>query len=103
MYAIIETGGKQYWVVPGETIRIEKIEAEAGKEVIIPALWAAGDAAQGQEPVISRQAKVTVEVLKQDRAKKILVFKRRQKKAYKRMRGHRQYLTDIRIKSISLN
>ena len=103
MYAIIETGGKQYWVVPGETLRIEKIEAQPGQEVTFPALWAAADASEGKEPETSRGGKVTAEVLKQDRGAKILVFKRRQKKAYKRLKGHRQYLTDIRVKSISLN
>ncbi len=103
MYAIIETGGKQFWVTPGETIRVEKLEAEAGKEVTFNALWAVGDAKEGQEASSSRSGKVVAEVLGQERGPKIIVFKRRQKKAYKKTQGHRQNLTDLRIKSISLN
>jgi large subunit ribosomal protein L21 len=103
MYAIIETGGKQFWVSPGETIRVEKLEAEKGKELSFDALWAVGDAAAGQEPAPSRKAKVTAEVVKQMRGPKIIVFTKKTKKAYKRMQGHRQWLTEIRIKSISLN
>jgi large subunit ribosomal protein L21 len=98
MYAIIETGGRQFWVSPGETIRVEKLEAEKGKELTFNALWAVDDAQK-----TSRKASVTAEVVKQDRGPKILVFKKRQKKAYKKMRGHRQWLTDIKIKSISIN
>lgn len=103
MYAIIETGGKQYWVTPDETIRVDKLEAEAGKELTFKALWAVGDAKEGQEPQVSREAKVTVEVARQDRGPKVLVFKKRTKKAYKKMQGHRQYLTDLKIKAISFN
>jgi len=103
MYAIIETGGRQFWVAPGETIRVEKLEAEPGKELTLPALWAVGDAKDGQEPDSSRNAQVAAEVVRQCRGPKILVFKKRSKKAYKKMQGHRQYYTDIRIKSISIN
>jgi large subunit ribosomal protein L21 len=98
MYAIIETGGRQFWVSPGETIRVEKLEAEQGKELTFKALWAVGDNNQS-----SKSADVVAEVVKQGRGPKIIVFKRRQKKAYKKQRGHRQSLTDLKIKSISLN
>lgn len=103
MYAIIETGSKQYWVEPGEIIRVETLDAEKGKEVTFTALWAAGDAKEGQEPQISRKASVVAEVVAQTRGPKILVFKKRQKKAYKKMLGHRQNLTELKIKTISLN
>jgi large subunit ribosomal protein L21 len=103
MYAIIETGGRQFWVTPGETVRVEKLKAEAGQEVTFKALWAVGDAKEGQEPVVSREAKVVAEVARQDRGPKIIVFKKRTKKAYKKTQGHRQWLTDIVIKSISFN
>ena len=103
MYAIIETGGKQFWVTPGETFRVEKLEAQAGQEVTFAALWAVADAKEGQEPASSRSAKVVAEVVGQPRGPKIIVFKRRQKKAYKKTQGHRQNLTELRIKSISLN
>jgi large subunit ribosomal protein L21 len=100
MYAIIETGGKQYWVSPGETIKVEKLQAE-GKELTLDALWAGGDkAAEGSK---SPKAKVVLEVLADVRAPKILVFKKRSKKAYKKMKGHRQTLTQVRVKSISFN
>ena len=103
MYAIIETGGRQFWVCPGETIRVEKLAVEPGKELTFNALWAAGDAAEGKEPEISQKAQVTAEVVKQTRGPKIIVFKRRQKKAYRKTQGHRQDYTDIKIKAISIN
>ena len=103
MYAIIETGGRQFWVTPGETLRVEKLEGQDGKEVKFPALWAVGDAKEGQEPQSSRKATVTAEIRGQVQGPKILVFKRRQKKAYKKLQGHRQKLTSLQIKSISLN
>lgn len=103
MYAIIETGGKQFWVTPGETIRIEKLEAAPGQEVSFDALWAVGDSQEGQEAPVSRQAKVVAEVLSQVQGPKILVFKKRSKKAYKKMQGHRQVLTALKIKGISFN
>ena len=103
MYAIIETGGKQYWVIPGEKIRVEKLEVEGGKELTFKALWAADDAKAGQEPSSTQKATVTAEVVRGLRAPKILVFKKRTKKAYKKMKGHRQNLTEILIKSISFN
>lgn len=103
MYAIIETGSRQYWVTPGETLRVDKLEAQKGKEITFNALWAVGDAKEGQEPQISRKASVVAEVLTESKGPKILVFKKRTKKAYKKMLGHRQHMTDIKIKSISLN
>ena len=103
MYAIIETGGKQLWVVPGETVKVEAVEAEQGAKVVFNALWAVGDAKEGQEPATSRTAKVTATVVKQGRGPKIIVFKKRTKKAYKKMKGHRQWLTEIKIENISLN
>lgn len=103
MYAIIETGGKQLWVVPGETVKVERLEAEAGAKLTFNALWAVGETKEGQEPAYSRSAKVTATVVRQSRAPKILVFKKRTKKAYKKMRGHRQDLTELKIDGISFN
>jgi large subunit ribosomal protein L21 len=103
MYAIIETGGKQLWVVPGETVKVEKLELEKGAKIEFKALWAVGDAKEGQEPTYSREAKVTGTVVDQDRGPKIIVFKKRTKKAYKKRIGHRQWLTHIKIEAISLN
>ena len=103
MYAIIETGGRQFWVSPGETIRVEKLEVDPGKELTFKALWAVGDAPEGKDAASSRTAQVTVEVVKQLRGPKIIVFKRRTKKAYRKTKGHRQSYTDLRIKTISIN
>ncbi|MDD5656268.1 MAG: 50S ribosomal protein L21 [Elusimicrobia bacterium] len=103
MYAIIETGGRQFWVEPGETIHVEKLEVEPGKELTLPALWAVDDPREGRQPEPSRKAQVTVEVVGQRRGPKIIVFKKRSKKAYRKTQGHRQYYTDIRIKAIYFN
>jgi large subunit ribosomal protein L21 len=103
MYAIIETGGKQLWVIPGETVQVEKLKAEPGAKLTFNAIWAVADAKEGQEAASSRQAKVTATVVKQGQGPKIIVFKKRSKKAYKKTQGHRQQLTSIKIESISLN
>ena len=102
MYAIIETGGRQYWVEPGTTLRVETLKHEPGKEFSLDALWAVGDAVEGTEPAISRSGKVVAEVVKNLRGPRLIVFKRRTKKAYKKMHGHRQNLTEIRIKTIAV-
>ncbi|MFC1679736.1 50S ribosomal protein L21 [Elusimicrobiota bacterium] len=101
MYAIIETGGKQYWVVPGETVQIGKLSAKAGDTLELNALWAAEeDKAKGKS---SQKATVTVEVVRQMKGPKIIVFKKKPKSHYRRKQGHRQALTEIRVKKISLN
>jgi large subunit ribosomal protein L21 len=102
-YAIIKTGGKQYRVAPGETLKVEKLEAKAGDEVKIDEVVFAknGDKALTGRPKISG-ASVTAEVVRQLRAPKVIVFKMRQKKVYKKTQGHRQWLTELRIKQISL-
>lgn len=103
MYAIIETGGRQFWVAPGETIRVEKLDVEPGKDLTFKALWAVGDAKDGEAPAVSRAGTVVAQVKAQDRGPKIIVFKKRTKKAYKKTRGHRQAYTEVVIKAISLN
>ena len=103
MYAIIETGGKQLWVIPGETVKVEKLEAKEGDKLTFDALWAVGDAPEGQEPKSVRGGKVQATVVKHGRGEKIIVFKKRTKKAYKKTQGHRQWLTSIKIENISLN
>lgn len=102
-YAIIQTGGKQYRVAEGETLKVQKLEAEAGQEIKIEeVLFArADDKSYTGRPNVSG-ASVTAEVVRQFRAPKILVYKERQKKVYKKTQGHRQWLTELRIKQISL-
>jgi len=104
MYAIIETGGKQYWVVPGDTLRVEKLEAKEGSELVLDALWAASAGQEeGKAAPVGQAAKVTVEVLRQVGGPKIIVFKKRPKKNWVRRMGHRQHLTEIRVKNIAFN
>lgn len=99
MYAIIQTGSKQYRVQPGELLKVEKLDGDPGREVSLDVLWGAGD--DGKEP--GQKGKVTAEIVRQLRAPKVLVFKKKRKKGYKKMQGHRQGLTEIRVKSISLS
>src|SRR5258708_4797501 len=102
-YAIVKTGGKQYRVAEGETLKGEKLEAKAGEEVKLEDVLFAksdGKTVTGR-PRISG-ASVTAQVIRQLRAPKIIVFKQRQKKVYKKTQGHRQYLTELRINKISL-
>ena len=102
MYAIIETGSKQYWVEPGQNLQVEKLEAEAGATVELKALWAAEANGTSPDAKAAKAAKVTAEVVKHLRGRKIIVFKKRPKKGYERTQGHRQNLTEIKIKEIIL-
>ncbi len=100
MYAIIETGGKQYKVAPGEVIRVEKLPGEKGSEVEFRALAVAAD----NEPIrAGRQvARVTGTILGQGRGEKVIVFKFKRKKQYKRTIGHRQAYTSVKIETIQV-
>ena len=101
MYAIIETGGKQFWVIPGETIQVEKLDAKEGAEIEMKAVWAAGEGVSAGSDVSQLpKAKVTAEILRHLRAPKIIVFKKRTKKAYQKTQGHRQSFTEVRIDEI---
>jgi large subunit ribosomal protein L21 len=102
MYAIVETGGKQYWVNAGETLQVNKLEAKQGDVVELKALWASKEEPESETPG-SPKAKVTAEVVRQMRGEKIIVFKKRPKSRYRRRKGHRQWLTELRIKDISFN
>ena len=102
MYAIVETGGKQYRVQEGTRLRVESLPDAAGGEIALDkVLLVSTDAGlKVGNPVVSG-AKVMAEVVAHDRAKKILVFKKRSKKTYKKTIGHRQNYTELLIKSIS--
>lgn len=102
MYAIIETGGKQYWVKPGQDLQVEKLDAEAGANVELKVLWAANEEGTSADTKAGNMAKVTAQVVKHLRGPKILVFKKRPKKGYERTIGHRQDLTQIKITDIQL-
>lgn len=104
MYAIIESGGRQYKVEPGTTLQVNKLKAEPGSEVTLERvlLVADGDTVTVGNPNVS-DAKVVATVVKQKRDKKIIVFKKRRKKGYKKTQGHRQYITELKVKEIIKN
>ena len=101
MYAIIETGGKQYRVEEGSKIVVEKLAAQAGSDVTLDkVLMGGGVDCKGGAPYLAGAA-VTAEVVEQGRGPKVMVFKRRRRKDSKTLRGHRQDCTTIRVKSIN--
>lgn len=101
MYAIIETGGKQYNVKEGDVIYVEKLEAAAGDEYIFDKVLAVGndDTITVGTPLVAG-ATVKAEVIEQGKGKKIIVYKYKAKKSYHKKRGHRQPFTKLTIKSI---
>ena len=103
MHAIIETGGKQYKVAEGDTLFIEKLPVEAGETVTFDKVLAVldGDKATFGAPVVDG-AKVTASVVKNGKGKKIIVFKYKPKKGYRRKQGHRQPYTKVTIGKISV-
>ncbi len=102
MYAIIETGGKQYRVEPGATIQVETVPGDIGAQVEIDQVrlvHAEAGLMIGQ-PLV-KGAKVTAEILRHGRTRSITVFKKKRRKNYRRTRGHRQGFTKLLIKSIA--
>jgi len=101
MYAVIKTGGKQYKVSEGETLKIEKIEGNRGDAVSLDDVLMIskdGEIKVGTPTV--KGAKVVGEITGQTRGSKITVFKMKRRKGYRRKTGHRQNLTNLRIKEI---
>lgn len=100
MYAVIRTGGKQYRVSAGDRLRVEKIPGAVGDNVSFDeVLMLGGDKVAVGTPTVSG-AKVSAQILAQDRAKKIIVFKMRRRKNYRRKNGHRQPYTEVRVTGI---
>ena len=101
-YAVIETGSKQYRVSAGQVIEIEKLDAEAAQEVAFDKVLAFSDgtALKVGAPLIAG-AKVVGKVVEQFKGKKLVSFKRKRRKGYRRTMGHRQSLTRVEIISIS--
>lgn len=99
MYAVIRAGGKQYRVAPGDVIRVEKLNGTNG-QVEFPVL-----AVSSEEGQVGKQAdaRVVGEVLEEGRSPKVLVFHYKRKKQYKKLRGHRQAFTAVRITEIASN
>jgi large subunit ribosomal protein L21 len=100
-YAVVRTGGKQYRVSPGDLVRVELLPAESGSTVELDQvlLASAGGAVRIGTPLVAG-VKVRAEVVEQGRAKKILVFKMKRRKNERRKRGHRQYVTTLRVLEI---
>ena len=98
MFAVIKTGGKQYRVEKDSVIRVEKLEAEAGKTVKLDDVLMIGDGANTKvgAPMVAG-ASVSAEVVKQTRNRKILVFKKRRRHNSRRKNGHRQYQTVLKV------
>ncbi|MCQ2516342.1 MAG: 50S ribosomal protein L21 [Saccharofermentans sp.] len=100
MYAVIKTGGKQYKVAVGDEIFVEKLDAEAGSTITFDEVLAVGDD-DGIKAGKDVAAKVTAEVVKQGKNKKVVVLKYKAKKGYRRKNGHRQPYTRVRITGIA--
>ena len=102
MHAIIETGGKQYRVAPGDVVRVEKLEGEVGSEIELPlraVFKEEGDLVAGTD---LGQSSVKGTIVANGRAKKVLVFKFKRKKQYKRTIGHRQSFTEVKVGDIEI-
>lgn len=102
MYAIVETGGKQYRVEPGAIIQVEKVASEVGQTIE----WDKVRLVHGESGVLIGQplldgARVTGEVIRQGRTRSITIFKKKRRKNYRRTKGHRQYFSQVRITGIT--
>ncbi len=103
MYAIIRTGGKQFRAEPGKTIRVPSLDAEPGEKVTFGEVLVAGtdDGLKVGTPTVAGAA-VTGEVVKHGKDKKVIIFKWKRRKNYRRKQGHRQGFTEVRVADITL-
>ena len=99
MYAIVTTGGKQYKVATDDVITVEKLDGEVGSKVELPVLFL-NDGKIVTDPAKLAKAKVTAEILEQFKGEKQLVFKFHKRKRYRRLNGHRQQLTKVKITKV---
>ena len=100
MYAVVATGGKQYKVSPGEKVRVEKLEGNAGDKIVLDNVLFISDQKAVGTPYIEGAA-VEGEITKQGKSKKVIVYKYKSKKGYHKKNGHRQLYTELFIESIS--
>ncbi|WP_433930561.1 50S ribosomal protein L21 [Sorangium cellulosum] len=101
MYAVIKTGGKQYRVAEGQKLRVEKLAGNAGDKVTFSeVLLVGGDSPKIGKPLVNG-ASVAAEITGQDRGKKIVVFKFKRRKNFRRKNGHRQPYTELKITGIT--
>ena len=101
MYAVIADRGKQYFVKPGETLRVDRLDRPVGEKVVFDRvlLVAGDDEVQAGAPLVEG-AKVEATVLGEIKDKKVIVFKKKRRKMYRRKQGHRQRYTDLKVESI---
>ncbi|MEA1961089.1 MAG: 50S ribosomal protein L21 [Bacillota bacterium] len=101
MYAIVQTGGKQYKVAVGDILNVEKLDAVAGDKLTLDQVLMVKDedGVKVGSPIVEG-AKITVEVIEQGRGKKITVFKYKKRKNYRRKQGHRQAYTKLKVEKI---
>ena len=101
MLAIIKTGGKQYKVIPGQKIKIEKLNVSEGQEIIFDQvlLLEKNKKVEIGSPLV-KGAKVTGKILKQGKGEKVIIFKYKAKKRYKIKKGHRQLFTEVEIRQL---
>jgi large subunit ribosomal protein L21 len=101
MYAIVATGGKQLKVAAGDVVTVEKLDAAAGENVTFDVIFLADEDTIVVDPAELASAKVTGEVLEHFKGEKAIIFKFKKRKGYKRLKGHRQQLTKVRITDVS--
>jgi large subunit ribosomal protein L21 len=104
MYAVFQTGGKQFRAEPGARLRVPSLDVEPGSSVVFDQVLLAGDgdaSVQVGAPMVAG-ATVKAEVLRHGRDKKIIVFKRKRRKGYRKKQGHRQGFTEIRVDEVAL-
>jgi large subunit ribosomal protein L21 len=101
MYAIIQTGGKQFRAEPGQTLKVPSLPAEVGDKVTFDqVLLTGGDKGVAVGAPTVAGAKVTAEVIRHGKARKVIIFKWKRRKNYRRKQGHRQGFTEVRIGEI---
>jgi len=102
MYAVIRTGGKQYRVAPGDVVKIESVVSQEDADQVKTVEFSDVLAVSGDAGIVAKPAtaRVTAEVVGEGRGEKILVFHLKRKKQYKKLQGHRQNFTEVRIKAI---
>ncbi len=98
MYAVIKTGGKQYKVASGDVIKVEKLLGDEGSEIVFNEVLALGD--NVGKPLVEG-ASVKATILKQTKADKVIVFKKKRRQNYRRKNGHRQNITIVKIAEIA--
>jgi large subunit ribosomal protein L21 len=101
MYAVIATGGKQYRVEKGTVIRVEKLEVQEGEKIVFDSVLLASNEGRIYAGPEAEKVKVEGTIVRQGKAKKIIVFKYKPKKGYHRKAGHRQLFTEIRVDKIT--